>query len=230
VRSFPLAGLDEALLPGPRGQLGARADADLLNEARMQRSELKELHHITPIRNVVSILERGILSHVGSMKVKHHSVASDSVLARRAAKRVPGGRPLLEYVNLYFHARNPMMYLRRAQHRSLCVLCVSPAVLDLPDVVVTDRNAASDYCRFSAAPDGLAIVDQDRVFARDWTHLNEIEAYRRKSKKCAEVLVPDSIDITFVIGAYVSCTGSAKTLKEMAPSLVVTVSPTLFFL
>jgi ssDNA thymidine ADP-ribosyltransferase, DarT len=48
----------------------------------------------------------------------------------RANKKVPGGRPLHEYLNLYFHARNPMMYKGHDQHESLCVIRVSTNVLD----------------------------------------------------------------------------------------------------
>lgn len=57
---------------------------------------------------------------------------------RRAVVRVPGGRPLHEYVNLYFHARNPMLYKRLPMHDSLCVLRVSTDVFDLPGAV--DRH------------------------------------------------------------------------------------------
>nr|VFJ98995.1 MAG: protein of unknown function (DUF4433) [Candidatus Kentron sp. LFY] len=67
---------------------------------------------------------------------------------RRNKIQVPGGMRLHQYANLYFDARNPMMYKRLAQVEVLCVLCVSTDVLNLPGVVITDQNAASDYVRF----------------------------------------------------------------------------------
>ena len=107
---------------------------------------------------------------------------------------VPGGRPLHEYVNLYICARNPMMFKLKGEHGALCILRVSTDVLDLPDVVVTDRNAASEYVRFGPAPAALSLVDRELVFARYWVHGDLIEEWRRKSIKCAEVLVPDRVD------------------------------------
>ncbi|MGI5920970.1 MAG: DarT ssDNA thymidine ADP-ribosyltransferase family protein [Syntrophomonadaceae bacterium] len=45
-------------------------------------------------------------------------------------------------------ARNPMMYRRRNLHCDLCVLRISPEVLDIRGAVVTDRNAFSNYAAF----------------------------------------------------------------------------------
>ena len=131
----------------------------------MRPDELTELQFITPIANVASILKLGILSQRRARGVGHESVALAGVQEKRRLVRVPGGRALHEYANLYICARNPMLYKRHGQHRDLCVLRVSPRVLELPDVVVTDGNAASDYTRFAAAPDGLTIVDWDLTFA-----------------------------------------------------------------
>jgi hypothetical protein len=62
----------------------------------------------------------------------HRSVAMAQIQDRTRLIRVPGGRPLHEYANLYICARNPMMFKRRSDHGALCVLRVSTAVLDLP--------------------------------------------------------------------------------------------------
>ena len=107
---------------------------------------------------------------------------------------------------------------------------ISPAVLDLPDVVIADRNASSDHVRFGPAPAALALVDGDRVFAEYWTHPNDqIEEWIHKSIKCAEVLVPDRVGPTLVTGAYVSCAASRDALLAVAPRLRVSVNAHLFF-
>src|SRR5438067_5304602 len=124
----------------------------------MERSQLTELHFITPIANLPSILQDGILSHVRAEQIGHQSVAAAEIQNRRAGKSVPGGRPLHEYANLYFHARNPMTARRRDQHADLCVVRVSTDVLDLFGVVVTSQNASSDYAAFRPAADGLASI------------------------------------------------------------------------
>jgi hypothetical protein len=149
---------------------------------------------------------------------------------RRSGKKVPGGRPLHEYVNLYFHARNPMMYKRRNQHTDLCVLSIQCEVIEQIDgVVVTDRNASSDYVRYARGIEGLDIVDKERVFATYWTHEDPLEQWRRKSIKCAEVLIPDRVDTTFVRGVYVSCEESSQAVYDIAPQYPIKISPRLFF-
>ena len=58
----------------------------------MERHELTELHYITPIANVPSILELGILSHNRAKRVRHESVAMNEIQDRRARVTVPGGK------------------------------------------------------------------------------------------------------------------------------------------
>lgn len=127
---------------------------------RLRRSDIQELHCITPIANVPSIVRRGILCHERARAVAHISVADAEVQTRRASKRVPGGLRLHEYANLYIDARNVMMYVRKDGHLDLCVLRVSTDVLDLMNVVIADRNAAADLARFAPSPTGLALIDR----------------------------------------------------------------------
>lgn len=63
-----------------------------------------------------------------------------------------------------------MMAKRRAEHERLGVLRVRTEVIDLPGVVITDQNAASNYARFGAAPAALSRVDRDWAFAEFWKH------------------------------------------------------------
>jgi hypothetical protein len=195
----------------------------------MRREELDELHYITPVANVRSILERGILSHRGAERVRHQSVAKREVQELRRRVVVPGGRRLHDYVNLYICARNPMLFLilRQRPHHEICVLRVSAAVVDFPGVVVTDQNAASDHVRWGAS---LAIVDRDLVFAEYWTHPgDQIAEWRHRSVKCAEVLVPDQVPARYVEGAYVSGAAGRAALTAIAPALPVSEDPHLFF-
>lgn len=195
----------------------------------MNREDLHELHYITPICNVDSIMSRGILSHNRAEKVPHSSVAMQQIQDRRTRKVVPGARPLHDYVNLYICARNPMLYRSQAQHSELCVLRVSTEVLDLPAVIVTDGNAAGRYARFAPAPNGLGKVDKEMTFAENWTHPDQIEGWRRKAAKCAEVLVPDCVPPRFVVGAYVSCEEAKTRFEATGADIPVTINSNLFF-
>jgi len=196
----------------------------------MRKEDLEELHYITPIANVLSILTHGIMSHRRAAQLPHQSIAMAEIQDRRRQVVVPKARPLHEYVNLYLCARNPMMYRRQAEHRSICVLRISPGVLDLPGVVIADQNASSDYVRFSSSPGGLTRIDRDLVFAEWWTHPGDpIEQFRHRSIKCAEVLVPDRVDASYITGAYISGSEGQEALSTVVPGLAATVHGHMFF-
>jgi ssDNA thymidine ADP-ribosyltransferase, DarT len=200
----------------------------------LRREDLPELHYIAHFDNLASICRSGLLSHERAKKVEHRSVAMEEIQDRRAHKSVPGGRALHAYVNLYFYARNPMLYKRQGVHADLGVLRISPTVLDLPGVVITDRNAASDYARFYPSPRGLANVEGDLIFAEYWTHPDDqIEEWRHKSIMCAEVLAPDRVGPEHILGGYVSNIDSRDRLhglmREAGVDLPLTVDQHLFF-
>lgn len=171
----------------------------------MNRADVPELHYIAALGNVPSILQHGVVCYREAQKLPHHSVASQEVQDLRHVKLVPPGtRTIHDFANLYFHARNPMMFARQQYHQSLCVLRLQHDVLDLPGVMLSDQNAASKWARYFASPAGLQHLDKDRIYARDWRSTDTIDYWRRKSAKCAEVLVPDVVSASFIAGAYIS--------------------------
>jgi len=118
-------------------------------------------------------------------------------------------------------------------YKNLCILSISPDVLDEPGVFIANCNAASDYAIFRLAPNGLDIVDEELVFAKYWTHVDYAEYCRRVSIKCAEVLVPDCVDAKFISSANVSCTESKIQLEDImrngGANINVVVDRELFF-
>ncbi len=107
---------------------------------------------------------------------------------------------------------------------------VDAKVLDLPGVIIADRNAASDWVRFSRIGDGLKALDRDRVFARYWTHPKDLfEEMRHKSEKCAEVLVPDCVMPSFLLGAYVANEVALQKLQQLNIGLPVRIRSDIFF-
>lgn len=198
----------------------------------MRREELDELHYITPIVNVASILSRGILSHTLAERIPHNSVAMQEIQDIRKNKIVPGthGRTLHDYANIYICARNPMLFKRKDAHTEIRVLRIDTTILDLDNVIITDRNAAASIASFRPAVQGLLRLDQELVFADDWRHPGDaLEYYRHRSIKCAEVLVPARVPPTYVFGAHVSCIQSQIELSIAAPNLKIAINPRLFF-
>ncbi|SRR6266567_5826224 len=192
-------------------------------------SRVTEFQCIMPLENIPSVLKLGILSNERAVKVPHYSVALEVVQERRELKHVPGGLKLHQYANLYFHARNPMLFKRKDAATTLCVLRVSTEVRHIEGVVMTDRNASSDYVRF-LHPLQAGLLDYDTIFAADWRHPNDpIAYYRHRSQKCAEVLVPHCVEPRHLTGAYVVDEAVASQLKSAGFGLPVTVDRVMFF-
>jgi hypothetical protein len=196
----------------------------------MNRSDIAELHYIAPIVNVPSILRDGILSHNRAKRVGHDSVAMSEIQERRKDKQIPRARHLHDYANVYFDAHNPMLSKLRSKNNAICVLKINPAVLDIPDVIIADQNAASDWVRFFTVTDGLNALDRDRVFARYWKHQEDmIDEWRHKAEKCAEVLVPDRVSLDFITGAYVVDNVTLIRFRELNSGLPVSINSGIFF-
>lgn len=199
----------------------------------MHREELEELHYITPIANLGSIMKHGILSNTLAAKLspRPKSIAMQEVQERRKHV-IPGGRRRLhDYVNLYFNARNPMLFrLVSRDDTPICVLRITPQILDVEGTIVTDRNAASEHALFRPAPDGLRIVEHDRVFADWWNHYDPIDKLRHKAEMCAEVLVLNRIAPNHILGACTSGPESSQAVQTHDPQFPVTVNKHLFFM
>ena len=187
-----------------------------------------ELQCIMPMENIGSVMTHGILSYERVAALIHTSVAMQPVQDRRDKKVVPGGLKLHQYANLYFHARNPMLYKRLNEASHLCVLRVSPDVLGINGAVISDQNAASDYVRFWH-PSQWQALPFDDIFAMDWVHDDRATYLRKKSRKCAEVLVPDRVSSQFLRGAYVIDAKAERRLRECEFGLSISIDPVLFF-
>jgi len=112
----------------------------------------------------------------------------------------------------------------------LCVLAVTSNVLDLPNVIIADRNASTDMVSFKPSPGGLLLIDSLMIYAMYWNHQDDpVATTRHKALICAEVLVPDEVSAQYVVGAYVSCTEAKNRLLALAPTLTVKARPDLFF-
>jgi len=196
----------------------------------MDRADVTELHYITSISNVISILQHGILSNTLAAELPHDSVAMPEIQEIRANKQIPGARRLHEYANLYFDAHNAMLSKRRRYNSTICVLQVDSGALDLPGVIVTDRNAASSWVSFMTVHEGLAAIDRDRLFARSWKHPDDMyDEMNHKSEKCAEILVPDRVEARFVLGAYVANQTALTVFQVLGTGLPVRIRGDMFF-
>ncbi len=195
----------------------------------MKRRDVTELHFITYIGNVPSILKRGILSHNKSRNINFHDISESGVQERRAKKKIPGtNKSLHDYANLYFDAHNPMLSARRSKNNEICVLRIKNRVLDIDGVIITDKNAARE-CWFKTVEEGLPLLNKDEIYATFWTDNNDlIKEDRHKGIKCAEVLVPDCVHQDYIIGAYVANNAASNNLRRLS-DLGIIIESKLFF-
>ena len=204
-------------------------------ERQMEREQVEELHYITTMDNLASILQNGIVCHNQAKHLQHTSIANEGVQDLRRGKRVPGGSLLHDYANLYFDARNAMMYDRRTNQPDLVVICVGPSVLDLPGVVISDGNAATGGTAFYPAPAGLRQLDASRVYAVSWHRDDDGHPYEgwdkkeRKRQRQAEVLVPGSVPPEFITRCYVRSRAIISECTVIDGQLTVAVHKRVFF-
>lgn len=198
----------------------------------MNRQDVRELHYIAPLTNLESIPERGLLSHNRAARLSHVSVADANIQELRVNKKLPNGRYLHDHVNMFFDARNAMMYkvCANQEHRILAVIRLSPTVLDLPGAMITDGNAAAVMTRFDA-PTSKAFdrLDSGRVYAEYWTDPQPDIQSERKRQRSADVLVPNMVSPDHITGIHVSCDAVYDEVVASGHSVSVTISEHLFF-
>lgn len=191
-----------------------------------------ELYYITPIDTIPSILKYGILSHQGASKLLHQSIANPEVNDRREKTKVTNGLPLHQYVNLYFNARNPMMYTLKCNRdiSKLCVLIIDSSVMELPESVITDENAARAYTSFKPYPEGLDMLDFELIYERYWKHPDDpIMDEKHEGIMCSETLIPNCVGNEYIIGAYVLNSEVKDALIEVGFKDEIKIDPDIFF-
>jgi hypothetical protein len=191
------------------------------------------LYNINSIKNLKSILQHGILSK--NMLIKHRieyvDISNPSVQNRRDLIRVPNHRKLHDYANLYFNARNPMLYylIKNKNIDDLCVLCINKRVLDLPETLVTDRNAASTLAVFETPENAINHLNFDIIFAKYWNDHDPLKKDEQKLIKCAEVLILNKVPSCYIICIKVGTQKARKKLEELNIQLPIYLDKDLFF-
>lgn len=192
-------------------------------------TKMTGLYNIQSIDNIPSIIEKGILSYEMAQNIQHTSIAMDEVQKIRESKDIPDGLKLHQYANIYFTYRNPMLSARRSENENLCILKVHPSILDLEGVVVSDRNASSTYAAFYTPEIGMRKIDFNLVYAKSWVDDDKYEYLKKKSIKCAEVLVPDYISYEYISCAAVFSESAKQKLIDKGFDKTIHVMPSIFF-
>lgn len=193
-------------------------------------SDLELLGYITPVENLASIVEHGVLSHNAAARMAHSSVADKTIQEIRDSKKVMG-RVIHDYANVYLNPRNAMLYRVIHERRvdDVAVLWVDARqVLALPGVVVTDRNAATSRVLAYTGVQGLTKLDKEDVLAERWT-VDGKKMIDREQRMMAEVLVPGMIPPWTIVKATVIHSMVAQRLRKLSLPIKFDSSEWLFF-
>ena len=170
-----------------------------------ERFELASLpSHMTHIDNLNSILtSNGLFSvnTLNSSSLPFNDSSNASVQVIRANKTIPyTGKPLHDYVPLYFGRKTPMVSAIRNLNDSLIFLFFSFDILNDLECIISDGNAADAKTSFKVLQsiDDLDFLDPKSINSQSYAHDNEI-----KRRKQAELLILDFLPISYL--KYVIC-------------------------
>lgn len=192
---------------------------------------IKYLYHITHVNNIQSILEHGILSHneTKNKNINFNSIFNTEVIKKREARH-KGGRNLLDYSNLYFNPRNPMMckISKSELEDKIGVLCVNKNIMKCESVLIADGNAASWKSEFYNYENGITQV------LNQWETINSScwDSNTEQSRAMmAECLVPNMISPKYIEMIYVPSEKTKLLVEQLVNGrdLQVTVNCHIFF-
>jgi hypothetical protein len=188
------------------------------------------LYYITHIDNLASMLERGILSHseIEAKSIPFTAIYDAQIVSNRRDRKTPEGRSLWEYANVYFQARNAMLFrvTREKGVDQVCVIGVRKDILNRSDVLITNGNAASYQSEILPHDQGMKAIPQImRDVNKEWWS----DSDGSKRAMMAECLVPGSIPADFITAIYVGSDAAQKRAQSVAGSRPVTREPYLFF-
>jgi O-acetyl-ADP-ribose deacetylase (regulator of RNase III) len=200
----------------------------------VKQPEVVGLYYITHIDNVPSILRRGIYCHerIEAEHIEYTRIYDKDIVANRHDIKVPDGRNLWTFANLYFQPRNPMLYrvLNEKSPKEIAIVSVKPNVLDRLDIYISTGNAAHSLSEILPAGNGRKVLPQilkDTLKVEWW-----YEADGSKRKIMAECLVPEMLSADLIQAIYVSGHEAKEKLEPLIRGWNVPVipEPHMFFL
>jgi hypothetical protein len=163
-------------------------------------------YYILHINNLKEVLEKGIYSHnkVLELGIKPEMISNSEVMELRKGRKIEGEKTLWDYANVYFQARNPMLWtiIKKYGVENIVVLGLRPTIHNLEGVRIANGNAA----RLSET--GIFPKSQlKEVFNSIRKELN-FEYWKEgddsKRKIMAECLVPDNIPSEYINSIFVA--------------------------
>ena len=175
-----------------------------LSDQIKKKYELANVLHMTDLENLKSILSEGaILSHNEVTKNALHfkDISNESVQCGRAAIIIPcSGRPLHDYVPLYWGRKTPMVSALRKRNETLLFLMFFTNLLAEYDCMISDGNARSHGTTFRAY---IELSDLDILSPKDINTVKYAYDEAVKRRKQAELLILNRLPLKHLL--YIVC-------------------------
>lgn len=201
---------------------------------------IEELHYITKISNLTSILKHGLLSHKRARRTlpSHGDVSNSEVQNRRAKVMVPRtntDKPdlaLHRHVNLYLNSSNAMMYnIINAQHvdpDDLCILRIRREVFERGDGKLSSENASTEATVFfNATQEGrLYSPRSSQVLCAE--RISGYDELKKRQIRQAEALFPYQVKPEFIGDIFVASeTSKAEVVSILKSQNNTTITVTI---
>jgi hypothetical protein len=176
------------------------------------------------------MLERGILSHaeMESRRLPYTAIYDEKIVTDRKARHTPDGKSLWDYANVYFQARNAMLFrvTREKGVDEICIIGVRKDLLNRHDGLIANGNAASYQSEIVRHDEGVRSVPQImRNVDKEWWS----DSDGSKREMMAECLIPGAIPPDFITAVYVGSDAALKRAQSVVGPVPVTREPYLFF-
>ena len=192
-----------------------------------RKKEVEGLYYITHVNNLPSILQQGILSHrqVLERQLDFTAVCNADIVSNRRLRFTPQQKSLWDYANLYFEARNAMLYkvlfygVDRATEYT-AIVKIRQEVLFLDDVLIADGNAASAETKIGRPSSTQLTRIAQQVDLEYWSATDG-----SKRQLQAEALVPDLVPPRYIEGIYVASITSRQRVENQLSAAGISPAP-----
>lgn len=196
------------------------------------RLRVPGLYYITHIDNLCSILEKGILSHQAIINedVAFTAIYDEEIVTNRSHIQTPNGKNLWDYANVFFQARNPMLYrvLIEKSENDIAIVRVQSTILNDNNIFITTGNAAHSLSEILPPQKGRKILKKIlKNTDKTWWRPDD----GSKREIMAECLVPNRIPQSNITGIYVASVEIADRVRSIVDqySTPVIPEPWMFF-
>lgn len=186
----------------------------LFGKRELDKLNIKCLYHMTHISNLKSILTHGLLSHNNAHK--YGLVETDISMSEAQQYR----RQWHDHVPFYFNPRNTMLYKRREHQNKIVILGVDPMLIVQEGAYFSNGNVASRITKTYNDISMLRKLPWQIINSSSWNYEDPYKKAKYKRIMCAEVLVPERVDIQSILRIFCRQPSQISNIQQCIPDSV----------